>query len=131
MGFRYGSLVEDFNTGYRIQCQGWRSVFCNPIRPAFLGGSPITLHDTLNQMKRWSIGNLDVIISKYNPLLFGVRSMNSLQAICYGHYALWPIWSIPIIIYSFLPQLALINSSHAISMKVCYYYTTTRFYQLK
>lgn len=125
MGFRYGSLVEDHNTGYRIQCQGWKSVFCDPIRPAFLGSSPITLHDVLNQSKRWSMGLLDVTFSKYNPLLFGVRSMNPLQAFCYGHYAFWPIWSIPLIIYSSLPQLALINSSHAIFPEVCYYYDTT------
>ncbi|WOG87566.1 hypothetical protein DCAR_0206795 [Daucus carota subsp. sativus] len=118
MGFRYGSLVEDFNTGYRMQCQGWRSVLCNPIRPAFLGSSPITLHDMLNQCKRWSMGLLDITFSRYNPLFFGVRFMNPLQAFCFGHYAIWPIWSIPLIIYSFLPQLALINSSHAIFPKV-------------
>ncbi|WOG87568.1 hypothetical protein DCAR_0206797 [Daucus carota subsp. sativus] len=118
MGFRYGSLVEDLNTGYRMQCQGWRSVFCNPTRPAFLGSSPITLHDMLNQTKRWSMGLLDITFSRYNPLFFGVRFLNPLQAFCFGHYTFWPIWSIPLIIYSFLPQLALINSSHAIFPKV-------------
>ncbi|KAK1403965.1 Cellulose synthase-like protein G3 [Heracleum sosnowskyi] len=119
IGFRYGSLVEDYNTGYRIQCQGWRSVFCTPVRPAFLGSSPITLHDMLNQSKRWCKGLLDVTFSKYNPLLFGVRYMkNFIQAICFGHYAFWPIWSIPLMIYSFLPQLCLINSSHDIFPKV-------------
>ncbi|KAK8493773.1 hypothetical protein V6N12_017871 [Hibiscus sabdariffa] len=45
MGFRYGSLVEDYYTGYRLQCEGWKSVFCNPERAAFLGDVPITLVD--------------------------------------------------------------------------------------
>ncbi|MBD4784890.1 hypothetical protein GUG12_13895, partial [Xanthomonas citri pv. citri] len=33
LGFRYGSLVEDYFTGYRLQCEGWESVFCHPSRP--------------------------------------------------------------------------------------------------
>lgn len=37
--------------------------------------------------------------------------MNLFQALGYTHYSFWPIWSIPITIYAFLPQTALINSS--------------------
>ena len=40
MGFRYGSLVEDIYTGYQLHCEGWKSIFCNPKRPAFLGHVP-------------------------------------------------------------------------------------------
>ncbi|RVW91580.1 Cellulose synthase-like protein G1 [Vitis vinifera] len=36
MGFRYGSLVEDMYTSYMLQCEGWKSIFCHPKRPAFL-----------------------------------------------------------------------------------------------
>ncbi|GJY38101.1 cellulose synthase-like protein G3 [Tanacetum coccineum] len=78
LGYRYGSLVEDFYTGYRLQCLGWKSIFVFPKRQAFLGNAPMNLYDLLNQTQRWSI--------------------------------VWPIWCIPIIIYSFLPQLALIHS---------------------
>lgn len=109
MGFRYGSLVEDYYTGYRLQCEGWQSVFCNPQRPAFLGDIPISLNDVLSQNKRWSVGLLEVAFSKYNPITFGVRAMGPLMALAYGHYAYWPMWSIPITIYAFLPQLALLN----------------------
>lgn len=110
VGFKYGSLVEDFYTGYRLHCEGWKSVLCYPDKSAFLGGAPITLHDLLTQTKRWAIGLLDVTFCKYNPITFGIKSMNFFQALCYTHYSFWPIWCIPLTIYAFLPQIALINS---------------------
>ncbi|KAI3689894.1 hypothetical protein L2E82_47864 [Cichorium intybus] len=109
MGFRYGSLSEDFFTGLHQHCRGWKSLFFHPKRPAFLGDLPISLYDALNQNRRWCIGLLEVVFSKYNPLTFGSRFMGPLMGLAYAHNAFWPIWSIPIYIYSFLPQLALIN----------------------
>ncbi|KAK8482455.1 hypothetical protein V6N13_060335 [Hibiscus sabdariffa] len=108
-GFRYGSLVEDFFTSYRLQCEGWKSLFCNPERAAFLGDVPITLFDVLSQCKRWCIGSFEITFSKYNTLIFGSQSMGVLTSLAYSHYACWPIWCIPITFYSFLPQLALLN----------------------
>ncbi|EOY25083.1 Cellulose synthase like G3, putative [Theobroma cacao] len=108
-GFRYGSLVEDFYTGYRLQSEGWKSLFCHPERAAFLGDVPITFLDLLSQCKRWCIGLLEVTFSKYNTLIFGSRSMGIMMGLAYSHYAFWPIWCIPITLYSFLPQLALLN----------------------
>ncbi|KAK9926345.1 hypothetical protein M0R45_023582 [Rubus argutus] len=109
IGVRYGSLVEDFFTGYQMQCEGWRSIFCNPARPAFYGDAPINLVDVLNQTKRWTIGNLEVAFSRYSPVTFGVRAMGILMGLSYAHYSFWPIWSIPITVYAFLPQLAILN----------------------
>ncbi|XP_052209371.1 cellulose synthase-like protein G3 isoform X2 [Diospyros lotus] len=109
LGFRYGSLVEDYYTGFRLQCEGWKAVLCNPNRPAFLGDTPITLIDALNQTKRWAVGLLEVGFSKYSPLTFGARKMGPLMGLGYAHYAFWPLWSIPTTIYAFLPQLTLLN----------------------
>ncbi|TMX01790.1 hypothetical protein EJD97_023531 [Solanum chilense] len=109
MGLRYGSLVEDYYTGYRLQCEGWKSVFCNPKRPAFLGDKPISLYDVVSQMKRWDVGLLEVALSKYSPLTFGVQSMGLVMAHCYSHYAFSPILSIPLTLYAFIPQLTLLN----------------------
>ncbi|KAK4490811.1 hypothetical protein RD792_001526 [Penstemon davidsonii] len=110
MGFRYGSLVEDYYTGFRLQCEGWHSIFCNPSRPAFLGDVPINLNDILNQTKRWSVGLLEVGFSKFSPLTFGVRAMGILMGLSYAHYAFWPVWSFPVATYAFLPSLALLNA---------------------
>ncbi|XP_042505149.1 cellulose synthase-like protein G2 [Macadamia integrifolia] len=109
MGFRYGSLVEDYFTGYRLHCEGWKSVFCHPVRAAFLGDVPISLSEVLGQIKRWSVGLLEVAFSKYSPLTFGIRSMGLLAGLSYAHLAFWPIWSFPVTFYAFVPQLALIN----------------------
>lgn len=109
LGFKYGSLVEDYYTGYRLLCEGWQSIFCDPKRPAFLGDIPISLNDVLSQNKRWCVGLLEVAFSKYSPITFGVQATGFLEAQCFGHYAFWPFWSIPITIYAFLPQLTLLN----------------------
>ena len=110
MGYRYGSLVEDLYTGYRMQCQGWKSVFCHPKRAAILGHAPLSLEGLLNQTMRWSMGLLDITFSDYSPIIHGLKFLNPFWAFCYIHYTLWPIKAIPITIYAFLPQLALLNS---------------------
>ncbi|KAJ4952057.1 hypothetical protein NE237_028889 [Protea cynaroides] len=109
MGVRYGSLVEDFFTGYQLQCEGWKSVFCYPERAAFLGNVPIGLSDVVGQVKRWDVGLLEVLFSKYSPITYGIRSLGLLMGLIYSHYVFWPIWSFPITFYAFVPQLALIN----------------------
>ncbi|VVA16406.1 PREDICTED: cellulose synthase [Prunus dulcis] len=50
IGLKYGCPVEDVITGLSIQCHGWRSVYCNPTRQAFLGIAPTTLSQTLVQV---------------------------------------------------------------------------------
>ncbi|CAL5433444.1 unnamed protein product [Camellia sinensis] len=118
MGYRYGSLVEDCYTSYRLHCEGWRSIFCRPKRAAFLGDVPVTLNDVLYQIMRWSMGLLEVGFSKNSPLTLGLWSLNPFHALCFIHYSLWPISGIPITTYAFLPQLALLNS-FSIFPKVC------------
>ncbi|KAL5552418.1 hypothetical protein UlMin_002594 [Ulmus minor] len=109
IGLRYGALVEDVFTSYRLQCEGWKSIFCNPEKAAFYGDAPISLVDVLNQNVRWSIGLHEMTFSKYCPLTFGICYMGILMGFAYAHYSLWPIWSIPMAIYAFLPSLALLN----------------------
>ncbi|KAF3786673.1 Cellulose synthase-like protein G3 [Nymphaea thermarum] len=71
IGYRYGSLVEDYYTGYLMQCEGWRSAFYSPPEPAFLADFPICLLDMLSQCRRWSVGLLEVPFSSgpYGPSL--------------------------------------------------------------
>ncbi|XP_039117276.1 cellulose synthase-like protein G3 [Dioscorea cayenensis subsp. rotundata] len=109
IGFQYESIVEDYNTGYRLQCRGWRSVFCEPERPAFFGDAPMSLNDALGQTKRWCVGLYEVGFSRYCPLTFGAKNVSFLAGLCYAYYSFWGLWSISITIYALLPQLALIN----------------------
>lgn len=109
MGFKYGTVVEDTYTGYRLTCEGWNSIYCNPKRPAFLGDIPISLGDALNQNKRWGVGLLEVALNKYSPLTYGTRTAGFIMGYCYTHLAFWPFWLFPVTIYSYLPQLTLLN----------------------
>ncbi|KAG2240363.1 hypothetical protein Bca52824_090853 [Brassica carinata] len=108
IGFRYGSLVEDYYTGYSLHCEGWRSVFCSPPKTAFYGDSPKCLIDVVSQQKRWTIGLLEVAFSRFSPVTYGVRSTGLLTGIGYCQYAFWAFLSIPLVIYGFLPQFALL-----------------------
>uniref|UniRef100_A0A2N9FQH4 Glycosyltransferase 2-like domain-containing protein n=1 Tax=Fagus sylvatica TaxID=28930 RepID=A0A2N9FQH4_FAGSY len=52
MGLIYGCPAEDMVTGLTIQCRGWKSLYYNPDRKAFLGVAPTTLEVVLIQHKR-------------------------------------------------------------------------------
>ncbi|XP_031504694.1 cellulose synthase-like protein G3 [Nymphaea colorata] len=111
IGFRYGSLSEDFFTGYSMQCEGWRSVFYSPEEPSFVGDFPATLNDLLSQCKRWSLGLLQAGFSCSKcPITYGIRRASFITGMSYAHNAFWPLWSIPITIYALLPQFALLLS---------------------
>lgn len=109
MGVRYGTIVEDYYTGHRLQCEGWKSVFCAPERPAFLGDVPMNLADMLGQNKRWSLGLLEVAVDQYSPFTHGAKTTSLLQGLATGWACLWALYSIPVTIYAFLPQLTLLN----------------------
>ncbi|KAI3518122.1 hypothetical protein L1887_06523 [Cichorium endivia] len=72
IGFKYGTLVEDAYTSFRVHCLGWKSVACTPDRPAFLGNMPVALNAFLTQAKRWYMGLLQVALSKFSAITFGV-----------------------------------------------------------
>ncbi|KAK1258045.1 Cellulose synthase-like protein G1 [Acorus gramineus] len=57
-----------------MNCEGWKSVFCDPDEPAFLGDVPSRLNDVLSQHKRWMIGLLEVAFSKHNPLIYFIKT---------------------------------------------------------
>ncbi|KAI3710653.1 hypothetical protein L2E82_40442 [Cichorium intybus] len=111
IGFRYGTLVEDIYTSFHLHCLGWQSVTCDPTRAAFRGNMPIALNDFLNQSNRWYMGMLQAALSKYSPMTYGMKFMNPLHALCYTHYLFRAFWSIPVLIYAFVPQLALVNAT--------------------
>ncbi|CAA7024602.1 unnamed protein product [Microthlaspi erraticum] len=108
IGFRYGSLVEDYYTGYKLHCEGWRSVFCRPKRAAFYGDISRSLIDVVNQQKRWCLGLLEMAFSRYSPITYGIKSVGLLMGVGYCQNPFWAFWSIPIIVYGVLPQLALL-----------------------
>ncbi|KAA0048283.1 cellulose synthase-like protein E1 isoform X1 [Cucumis melo var. makuwa] len=109
IGLRYGCPVEDVITGLSIQSQGWKSVYCNPDREAFLGVAPTSLIQTLVQHKRWSEGDFQILLSRYSParctrgkISFGLR-------MGYCIYCFWAVNSLATIYYSIIPSLYLLK----------------------
>ncbi|KAF5796351.1 putative cellulose synthase (UDP-forming) [Helianthus annuus] len=109
MGLKYGCPVEDVITGLSIHCRGWKSVFYNPKREAFLGVSATTLDQTLVQHKRWSEGDLLILLSKYSPAWYGLGKVNPGLIMSYLIYCLWSPSSVPTVYYSIVPSLCLLK----------------------
>ena len=109
MGLKYGCPVEDVITGLSIQCQGWKSVFFNPSRPAFLGLAPATLALTLVQHKRWSEGFLQILLSKYSPAWYANKKISLGLQLGYCCCCLWAPNCFATLYYSFIPSLYLLR----------------------
>lgn len=96
-------------TGLSIQCRGWKSIFFNPERKAFLGVAATTLDQTLVQHKRWSEGDLQILLSKYSPILYGFGKINFGLIMGYCVYCFWSVNSFAILYYSIIPPLYLLK----------------------
>ncbi|KAK1394418.1 hypothetical protein POM88_013474 [Heracleum sosnowskyi] len=68
IGWIYGSVTEDILTGFKMHARGWISVYCVPPRPAFKGSAPINLSDRLNQVLRWALGSIEILLSRHCPI---------------------------------------------------------------
>ncbi|TXG67988.1 hypothetical protein EZV62_009263 [Acer yangbiense] len=113
MGLVYGCAVEDIVTGLTIQCRGWKSMYYNPERKAFLGVAPTTLDIALVQIKRWSEGMFQIFLSKYCPFIYGYGKMKLGAQMSYCVFLLWAPMSLPTLYYVIVPPLCLL---HGISL---------------
>ncbi|KAK6133039.1 hypothetical protein DH2020_033194 [Rehmannia glutinosa] len=110
MGLKYGCPVEDVITGLSIQCRGWKSVYFNPERNGFLGVGTTTLDQTLVQHKRWSEGDLQIFLSKYSPIWYGLGRIKFGLIMGYCAYCLWSINCFATLYYSTIPALYLLRA---------------------
>ncbi|CAA2986860.1 cellulose synthase E1 [Olea europaea subsp. europaea] len=109
MGLKYGCPVEDVITGLSIQCRGWKSIYFNPERKGFLGVSATTLDQTLVQHKRWSEGDLQIFLSKYSPVWYGLGRIHFGLIMGYFNYCLWSPNCFATLYYSIVPSLYLLK----------------------
>ncbi|XP_062078928.1 cellulose synthase-like protein E6 [Humulus lupulus] len=109
IGLIYGCPVEDIVTGLAIQCRGWKSVYYNPERYAFVGVAPTTLEVALVQHKRWCEGLSQIFLSKYCPFIYGHGKIKLGAQMGYCIYLLWAPISLPTIFYTIVPPLFLLN----------------------
>ncbi|KAL4379526.1 hypothetical protein GQ457_02G031090 [Hibiscus cannabinus] len=109
MGLKYGCPVEDIITGLSIQCRGWRSIYFNPERKAFLGVVPKTLLQYLIQHKRWAEGELQIFLSKYCPVIYGHKKIPLKLQLSYCPYFLWAVNCFATLYYVTVPSLCLVK----------------------
>ncbi|KAL5548654.1 hypothetical protein UlMin_003885 [Ulmus minor] len=109
IGLKYGCPVEDVITGLSIQSEGWKSVYFNPSRKAFLGVAPNTLPQTLVQHKRWSEGDFQILLSKYSPAWYAHNKISVGLQLGYCSYCLWATNCFPVLYYSIFPSLYLLK----------------------
>ncbi|KAL5972447.1 hypothetical protein ACLOJK_041702 [Asimina triloba] len=112
MGLKYGCPVEDIITGLGIHCRGWKSIYFNPTRKAFLGVAPTTLEQTLVQQKRWAEGHLQILVTKHCPFIQGHGKIKLGLQMCYVVANAWAVNAIPTLFYALIPSLALLNHVH-------------------
>ncbi|OAY55283.1 cellulose synthase-like protein E1 [Manihot esculenta] len=109
MGLRYGCLLEDVITGLSIHCRGWKSVYINPERKAFIGLAPTTLSQTLVQHKRWAEGAFQILFCNYSPLSYARGKISFGLQLGYCYYCFWCPSSIPVLCYCIFPSLYLLK----------------------
>ena len=61
------------------------------------------------QLMKWSSNLLQVGLSKFNPLKYGVSRMSVLQSMCYGYFTFSSLASVALLIYDTVPQVCLLN----------------------
>ncbi|KAK4275299.1 hypothetical protein QN277_018408 [Acacia crassicarpa] len=99
MGLVYGMPAEDAVTGLVISCRGWKSIYYNPERKAFLGLAPTNLDVLLVQHKRWGHGLSQIFFSKYCPFFYGYNKLSLGLQMGYCVYFLWAFMSLPTLHY--------------------------------
>ncbi|XP_047315745.1 cellulose synthase A catalytic subunit 3 [UDP-forming]-like isoform X2 [Impatiens glandulifera] len=115
IGWIYGSVTEDILTGFKMHARGWRSIYCMPKRPAFKGSAPINLSDRLNQVLRWALGSIEILFSRHCPIWYGYGGrLKWLERFAYINTTIYPITSIPLVLYCTLPAVCLLTGKFII-----------------
>lgn len=112
IGWVYGSCTEDVLTGIGIHKRGWRSVYCSPDPPAFLGSAPSGGPAVMTQQKRWATGLLEIILGNKSPIIGTLKANLSFrQCLAYLYINLWGLRSIPELCYAILPAYCLLTNT--------------------
>ncbi|KAF8663102.1 hypothetical protein HU200_055699 [Digitaria exilis] len=115
IGWIYGSVTEDILTGFKMHARGWISIYCMPLRPCFKGSAPINLSDRLNQVLRWALGSVEILLSRHCPIWYGYSGrLKLLERLAYINTIVYPLTSIPLIAYCVLPAICLLTNKFII-----------------
>ncbi|KAL3719500.1 hypothetical protein ACJRO7_004464 [Eucalyptus globulus] len=106
---------EDILTGFKMCARGWISIYCMPPHPAFKGSAPINLSDRLNQVLRWALGSIEILLSRHCPIWYGYNGkLKLLERLAYINTIVCPLTSILLIAYCILPAFCLLTNKFII-----------------
>ncbi|XP_059462374.1 cellulose synthase A catalytic subunit 3 [UDP-forming]-like isoform X1 [Corylus avellana] len=115
IGWIYGSVTEDILTGFKMHARGWKSIYCMPHPPAFKGSAPINLSDRLNQVLRWALGSVEILLSRHCPIWYGYSGrLKWLERFAYVNTTIYPVTAIPLLAYCTLPAVCLLTGKFII-----------------
>ncbi|KAI3942284.1 hypothetical protein MKW92_047876 [Papaver armeniacum] len=115
IGWIYGSVTEDILTGFKMHARGWISAYCVPPRPAFKGSAPIILSDRLNQVLRWALGSIEILLSRHCPIWYGYSGrLKLLERLAYINTIVYPLTSLPLLAHCILPAICLLTGKFII-----------------
>ncbi|KAL8142785.1 hypothetical protein V2J09_015817 [Rumex salicifolius] len=104
-----GWVLVLFYIGGRLH-RGWKSIYLNPKRDPFLGTTTTNLNDLLTQHSRWYAGWVEIGLSRFCPLVYGLRTrLPLMHNICYTWVFLQPTTLIIYWCLSIVPQLCLLH----------------------
>ncbi|KAL6008951.1 hypothetical protein ACLOJK_022178 [Asimina triloba] len=119
IGWMYGSLIGDLLTGFKMHARGWRSIYCMPHSPAFRGSAPINLSDRLSQLLRWAFSSVEILFSRHCPIWYRSSGrLKWLQRVGYINATIYPLSSIPLVVYCTLPAICLLTGKFIIPQAV-------------
>ena len=105
-----------------MHARGWISIYCMPPRPAFKGSAPINLSDRLNQVLRWALGSIEILLSRHCPIWYGYKGrLKLLERLAYINTIVYPLTSIPLLAYCMLPAFCLLTGKFIIPEVSDYY----------
>jgi cellulose synthase A len=98
-----------------MHARGWISIYCMPPRPAFKGSAPINLSDRLNQVLRWALGSIEILLSRHCPIWYGYSGrLKLLERLAYINTIVYPLTSLPLLAYCILPAICLVTGKFII-----------------
>lgn len=86
-----------------------------PSSPAFRGTARVNLSDHFNQVLNWGPCSVDILLCRYCPIWYGYGGkLRLLQSIPSINATIYPLTSIPLVIYSTIPAICLITGKFII-----------------
>ncbi|XP_057965658.1 probable cellulose synthase A catalytic subunit 8 [UDP-forming] isoform X2 [Malania oleifera] len=116
IGWIYGSQMGDILTGFKMHARGWRSVYHTPACAAFRGTVICHLSDRLSQVLLGATDSIEILLSRHCPIWNGCGGqLKLLERVAYINATMYPLTSIPMLMYSTLPAICLLTGKFIIT----------------